>query len=124
MAVAIIGLSVLVYSQELPFLRHVEECKLRSPLDADQLRAQYLPDVPIDVIERLLAIVEDQFGENPRLVRPSDNHCLINDDLDPSGFVDAIEKAFEISFTDQELEWMDGTFGKIARYVTKHRTMV
>ena len=123
-AVAFVGIGVLVFSQDLPYWRHVRELRRRSPLEAVELQEQHLPDVPLHVIESLLAIVEDQFGEDPRLVRPNDNHCLINDDLDPSGYVDAIEKAFGVSFTDAELEAMNGTFGEIARYVTKHRKMV
>jgi len=122
-AVAFAGIGVLVFSQDLSYWRHVRELRHRSPMEATELQKQHLPDVPLDVIVSLLAIVEDQFGENPRLVRPNDNHCLINDDLDTSGYVDAIEKTFGVAFMDAELERSNGTFGEVAQYLTKHRKM-
>ena len=102
----------------------MRELKSRKSLSALELQEEYLPDVPLSVVEILVRIVEDQFGEDPRLIRPNDNHCLINDDLDSSGFVNAIETAFDFKFTEDELENLDGSFGSIARYIAKRCKMV
>ena len=122
--VLLIGIATLVVLQDLPNWRHTKELKSRKSLSALELQEEYLPDVPLSVVEILVRIVEDQFGEDPRLIRPNDNHCLINDDLDSSGFVNAIETAFDFKFTEDEPENLDGSFGSIARYIAKRCKMV
>lgn len=122
--VLLIGLAALVFLQERPFGRHSKELKSRKPLSALELQREYLLDVPLSVVEILAGIVEDHFGEDPRLIRPNDNHCLINDDLDASGFIDAIETAFDFKFMNDELENLDGSFGSIARHCAKRCKMV
>lgn len=123
-AVALVGIGVLVFLPDVPWWRHVRELNRRTPFEPIELQTRFLPDIRIDVIERLLAIVEDQFGEDPRLVRPDDIHFLIHDDLDASPYIKEIEKTFGFTFTDAEIDTMTGTFGEIARHVTKSRRMV
>jgi acyl carrier protein len=119
-----VAIVILVVLEDAPNRRHRKELKSRKPLSVRELHDQYLPDVPLAVITTLVRIVVDQFGEDPRLIRPQDNHCLINDDLDSSGFVSAIENAFAFKFTDTELKNLDGSFGSIARHCAKCCKMV
>lgn len=114
-----VGIAILVVFQDVPYWRHLAELKSREPLSVIELQRQCLPDVPLFVLVILVRIVEDQFGEDPRLIRPNDNHCLINDDLDSRSFVNAIETAFDFQFNEDELENLDGTFGSIARHCAK-----
>ena len=114
----------MVFLQNRQYWEHRKELKSRTPLSPLELQRDHLPDIPIDVIRKLLEIVESQFGERPQLVRPQDNHCLINDDLDQSTFVSAIEKTFGFKFTEEEIESLDGSFGSIARHCAKHCKMV
>ena len=119
-----IGVASMVFSKDRQYWEHAKELKFRTPLSPLELQRVYLPDVPIDVVTKLLEVVEAQFGESPQLVRPQDNHCLINDDLDPSTFVSATEKTFGFKFTEEEIESLDGSFGSIARHCAKHCEMV
>ena len=124
LGIVCVGIATLVLFQDLPYWRHTKELKSRKPLSPLELQKEYLPDVPLSVVEKLLQIVEDQFGADPRLVRPNDNHCLINDDLDSSVFVTAIETAFGFKFAQDAIESLDGSFGSIARHCAKCSRMV
>jgi hypothetical protein len=119
--IILIGIAILVFFQEQPYWDHAKELKNRTPLTPLELQNEFLPDIPLDVVEKFLQIVDDQFGEDPRLVRPQDNHCLINDDLDPCSFFSAIEETFGLSLIDKQLESLDGSFGSIARHIARHR---
>ena len=123
-AALLIGIVTLLVLQDLPYWRYSKELKSRESLSALELQEKHLPDVPVPVVEVLVRIVEEQFGEDPRLIRPNDNHCLIHDDLDSSEFINAIETAFDFKFTEDEMENLDGSFGSIARHCAKHGKIV
>ena len=120
-AALLIGIVTLLVIQDLPYWRYTKELKSRESLSALELQEKHLPDVPVPVVKVLVRIVEEQFGEDPR---PNDNHCLIHDDLDSSGFKNAIETAFDFKFTEDEMENLDGSFGSIARHCAKHGKIV
>lgn len=121
---AVIGVAALAIIEELPYWHHKRNLKRRSPITATELQEKYLQDVPLEVVEKLLRIVQEQFGENPMLVRPDDNHCWVYSDLDSESYINAIKETFGFTFTPPALENSVGTFGETARYVAKQRTSI
>jgi hypothetical protein len=69
------------------------------------------------VIIRLLLLFADQFDIDPTLIRPTDNFFRIYGDLDAVEFFEALRREFGVSFSNRELEDIEGSFDSIVRAV-------
>jgi acyl carrier protein len=78
--------------------------------------------IPEDIPVRVRKVIVEQLGDCWKGVRPEDNVCESDPDLDLAELLYEIEGEFGIKIPDEALETIDGTFDAIVRYVVSHRS--
>ena len=74
-------------------------------------------EIPI----RVRWVCVEQLGDCWKGVRPEDNVCEFEPDLDLAELVHEIEDEFGIKIPDEDINRMNGTFDEIVRYVASQR---
>ena len=75
---------------------------------------------PEDIPIRVRKVCVEQLGDCRKGVRPDDNVCESDPDLDLAELLYEIEDEFGIKMSDEDMKRMDGTFDTIVRYVACH----
>jgi acyl carrier protein len=77
--------------------------------------------IPEDIPIRVRKVFVEQLGDCWKGVRPDDNVCESDPDLDLAELLYEIEDEFGIKIPDEEMRKMDGSFDSIVRFVASQR---
>jgi hypothetical protein len=94
--------------------RFKQDLKKRQRLSSSEFYENYYRTSGVDseLVSRLLRLFADQVSIDPGLIRPTDNYFRIYDS-DATEFLEALRGGFGVSFSDRELEDIEGSFDSI-----------